>query len=77
MMNQPVRLPALPWVTYRRQTFSKIRLLTLGLSLLVRLACLLFRAGTPTGTAKQRDKKRRNQKRPGKELFHTETGTGQ
>ena len=51
MMNQPVRLPALPWVTYRRQTFSKLLLLALGFSLLVRIARLLFRTGAWTGTA--------------------------
>jgi len=67
------RLPALPRVSYRRQTFSKLLLLELGLFLLVRLACLLLRTGTRTGTAYQRDQKRRNQNRPGKQLFHTET----
>jgi len=46
-----VRLPALSGVTYRRQTFSKLLLLALGFSLLVRLAHLLFRTGTRTGTA--------------------------
>ena len=51
MMNQPVSLPALPWVTYRRQTFSKLLLLALGFSLLIRLARLLFRTGTRAGTA--------------------------
>jgi hypothetical protein len=53
--------PALPGVTYRRQTFSEICLLALGFSLLVRLAHLLFGAGTWTGTAQQRDRKHRNQ----------------
>jgi hypothetical protein len=72
-MKHPVSLPALPWVTYRRQTFSKLLLLALGLFLLVRLACLLLRTGTRAGTAYQRDQKRRNQNRPGKQLFHTET----
>jgi len=43
--------PALPWVTYRRQTFSKLRLLALGFLLLLRFARLLFRAGTRTGTS--------------------------
>jgi hypothetical protein len=61
MMNQPIRLPALPWVTYRRQTFSELLLLALGFFLLVRLARLLFRAGTRAGTAWQRDKERQNQ----------------
>src|SRR5207248_2386449 len=60
--NHAVRLPPLPWVTYRRQTFSKLRLLTLGFFLLVRLARLLFRTGTRTGTAEQRDKESQNQK---------------
>ncbi len=45
MMNHPISLPALPWVSYRRQTFSKLLLLELGFSLLIRLARLLFRAG--------------------------------
>jgi hypothetical protein len=44
-------LPALPRITYWRQTFSKLRLLALGFSLLIRLACLLFRTGTRTGTS--------------------------
>src|SRR5215475_1614035 len=73
VMKQAFRLPALPRVSYRRQTFSKLLLLALGLFLLVRLACLLLRTGTRTGTAYQRDQKRRNQNRPGKQLFHTET----
>jgi len=51
MMNQPVPLPALPWVTYRRQTFSKFLLLALGFFLLLRIARLLFRTGVWTGTA--------------------------
>jgi len=76
MMNHPARLPALPWVTYRRQTLSKLRLLAIGFSLLIRLARLLFRARTRTGTAKQRDKERRNHKRRGKQFFHTEIETG-
>src|SRR5438552_11525802 len=62
MMNHAVRLPPLPWVTYRRQTFSKLRLLTLRFFLLVRLARLLFRTGTRTGTAEQRYKESQNQK---------------
>jgi hypothetical protein len=51
MTNQPIRLPALPWVTYRMQTFSELLLLALGFFLLVRLARLLFRTGTRAGTA--------------------------
>jgi hypothetical protein len=62
MMEHPVSLPALPWVAYRRQTFSKLLLLALGFFLLVRLARLLFGTGTRTGTAWQRDKERQNQK---------------
>ena len=62
MTNQPVRLPALPGVTYGRQTFSKLLLLALGFFLLFRVVCLLFRAGTRAGTAQQRDKERQNQK---------------
>src|SRR5438034_7419421 len=50
MMNQPVSLPALPWVTYRRQTFSKLLLLALGFFLLVCLARLLFRTGDRKST---------------------------
>jgi hypothetical protein len=76
MMNHPVSLPALPWVTYRRQTFSKLLLLALGFFLLVRLARLLFRTGTRATTAWQRDKERQNQKGFGKQLFHTEIETG-
>ena len=44
-------LPALTWVTYRRQAFSKLRLLAIGFFLLVRIARLLFRTGARTGTA--------------------------
>jgi hypothetical protein len=66
-------LPALSGVSYWRQTFTKFFLLALGLFLLVRLACLLLRTGARTGTAYRRDQKRRNQNRPGKQLFHTET----
>ena len=45
MVNQPVRLPALPWITYRGQTFSKFLLLAaLGFFLLLRVARLLLRA---------------------------------
>ena len=66
-------LPALSGVSYWRQTFTKLFLLALGLLLLVRLSRLLLRTGARTGTAYQRDQKRRNQNRPGKQLFHTET----
>jgi len=45
-----VRLPALSWVTYWRQTFSKLLLLALRFFLLVCIARLLFRAGGWTGT---------------------------
>ena len=69
-MNQPIHLPALAWVGHRRQAFSKLCLLTLRFFLLVRIARLLFRTGSP-GAAQQRDKKRRNQNRLGKQLFHT------
>lgn len=62
MTNQPIRLPSLPWVTYRRQTFSELLLLAIGFFLLVRLARLLFRTGTRAATAWQRDKERQNQK---------------
>jgi hypothetical protein len=43
--------PARSWVTHWRQIFSKLRLLALGFSLLIRLARLLFRAGTRTSTS--------------------------
>ena len=66
-------LPPLSGISYWRQTFTKLFLLALGLLLLIRLACLLLRTGARTGTAYQRDQKRRNQNRPGKQLFHTET----
>lgn len=71
MMNQAVVLPALARVGHRRQAFSKLRLLALGIFLLVSFTRLLFRTGTRTGAAQQRDKKRRNQNRLGKQLFHT------
>ena len=63
-------LPALPWVTYRRQTFSKLRLLALGLSLLLRVARLLFWAGTRRSTTDQFQKEHRNQKHRSREPFH-------
>ena len=59
--NQKVRLPALPRVSYGRQTFSKLRLLPFSFFLLVRVARLLFRTGTRPGTAEKRYKQRRNQ----------------
>jgi hypothetical protein len=62
MMNQSGRLPALPGIAYRRQTFSKLLLLAFGFSLLVGIARLLFRTGTRAATAWQRDKERQNQK---------------
>jgi hypothetical protein len=44
-------LPPLPWVSDWRQTLSKLLLLTLSISFLVRLTRLLFRTGAGTGTA--------------------------
>lgn len=61
MMTPLVRLPALAWVGYWRQAFSKLSLLTLGFFLLVGLTRLLFGTGTRTRAAQQRDKERRNQ----------------
>jgi hypothetical protein len=71
-MNRPVSLPALPRVSYRRQTFSELLLLALGFFLLVRLARLLFRARTRRSTTDQCQKERRNQNRRGEQLLHTE-----
>jgi len=51
MTIHSVKLPALPRISYWRQAFSKLFLLELGVSLLLRLFDLLFRAGTRTGTA--------------------------
>src|SRR5262245_364175 len=51
MTNYPIRLPALPRISYRRQTFSKLLLLALGVFLLFRLSRVLFRTRTGTGTA--------------------------
>jgi len=49
--TQVAPLPALARVIYWRQTLSKLLLLALGFFLLVRLARLLFRTRTRTGTA--------------------------
>ena len=73
--GSPVSLPALPWVSYRRQTFSKLLLLALGFSLLISLARLLLRARTRRRTTDQYQKERRNQNRGGEQLLHTEIGT--
>src|SRR5512132_4433282 len=75
MTNQPIRLPAPPWVTYRRHTFSKLLLPALGFFLLIRLARLLLRARTRRSTTDQCQKERRNQNRRGEQLLHTEIGT--
>jgi hypothetical protein len=48
--------PSLTGITHWGQAFAKIRLLPFGFSLLVRLARLLFRAWSRTGTARQCDK---------------------
>src|SRR5215216_5090685 len=74
-MPQPIWLPALPWVTYWRQTLSKLLLLALGFFLLIRLARLLLRATTRRRTTDHRQKERRNQNRRSEQLFHSELGT--
>src|SRR5215217_3805573 len=51
LMIHPAGLPALPRVSYGRQTFSKLLLLALGFFLLVRLSRLLLWTGTRTCTA--------------------------
>jgi hypothetical protein len=51
-------LPALAGIAYRRQAFAKFRLLTFGVSLLLRLPCLLLRAGTGSATAGEYNDKR-------------------
>jgi|SRR6516162_10841869 len=65
------RLPPLTGVAYRRQAFAEFRLLAFSFPLLIRLAYLLFRAGTWGRTAEQCNNERRNQKYRAKQLFHT------
>jgi len=45
-VTRALALPTLAGIANRRQAFAKLRLLTFGLSLLLRLACLLL--GTRT-----------------------------
>src|SRR5215831_11960869 len=66
-----LHLPPLSGISDWGQTFTKLFLLPLGFFLLVRLSCLLFRTGTRRRTTDQCDKERRDQNRPGKQLFHT------
>jgi hypothetical protein len=63
-------LPALAGIAYRRQAFAKFRLLTLGVFLLLRVTCLLLRAGTGSATAGEYNNKRWNEKHGGCHLFH-------
>src|SRR5580765_1935221 len=67
--------PPLTGITYWRQAFAKVRLLTFGFPLLVRIAGLLFRAWPWTGTAQQCDKEHRNEKCRGRQLFHIKLRT--
>jgi hypothetical protein len=65
--------PALAGVAYRRQAFAKLRLLTFGVFLLLRVTGLLLRAGTGSATAKEYNNKRWNEKHGGCHLFHRRT----
>jgi hypothetical protein len=67
--------PSLTGITHWRQAFAKVRLLPFGFSLLVRVARLLFRAWSRTGTAQQCDKEHRNEECRGRELFHIKLRT--
>jgi hypothetical protein len=68
--SQSVSLPPLTGVAHRRQAFAELRLLAFSFPLLIRLARLLFGAGTWGATAEERDKECRNQKCLGRELLH-------
>jgi hypothetical protein len=67
--------PSLTGITHWRQAFAKVRLLTFGFPLLVRVARLLFGAWPWGGTAEQCDKEHRNEKCRGRELFHIKLRT--
>jgi hypothetical protein len=62
--------PALAGIAYRRQAFAKFRLLTFGVFLLLRLPCLLLRAGTGSTTAGYCNNKCWNEKHSGNHFFH-------
>ena len=67
--------PPLTGITHWRQAFAKVRLLTFGFPLLVRVARLLFRAWPRSGTTEQSDNEHRNEKCRGRELFHIKLRT--
>ena len=64
------RLPSLTGITYRGQAFTEVGLLPFGVPLLLRVARLLFWAGTRRSTTDQFQKKHRNQKHNSREPFH-------
>jgi hypothetical protein len=66
-------LPALAGIAYRRQAFAKLRLLTFGVFLLLRLTCLLLRAGAGSATARYYNNKCWNEKHADCQLFHRKT----
>lgn len=66
-------LPTLPGIAYRRQALAKVRLLTLGVSLLLGLTGLLLGAGRWRGTAGEYKYKRWDEKHGGCQLFHRGT----
>jgi hypothetical protein len=65
-------LPALAGIAYWRQAFAKLRLLTFGVLLLLRLTCLLLRARTGRGTAGEYNNKRWDKKERASQFFHTQ-----
>ena len=65
-------LPALAGIAYRRQAFAKLRLLAFGVFLLLRLACLLLRAGTGSATAGENNNQHRDKKERANQFFHTQ-----
>jgi hypothetical protein len=67
--------PTLPGVTHGRQALAKVRLLAFGVSLLIGLARLLFRAGARASTAWQCDKERQNEKCRDRKFFHMKLRT--
>ncbi len=64
--------PALAGIAYRRQAFAKFRLLTFGVFLLLRLACLLLRARTGSATTGENNNQRRDKKERASQFFHTQ-----
>jgi hypothetical protein len=70
MINRRLVLPPLARIAHRRQALAELRLLAFGFPLLIRVARLLFGAGTWGATAQEGDKERRNQKCLNRELLH-------